>query len=80
MENGGHEALFENDLLKIGISTVVSPSSRSGRGPTNGPADFQIKAMEMKKDFQGEFSLAGLVEMYVILKGLSTSLAFLPFE
>jgi len=80
VENGGHEALFENDLLKIGISTVVSPSSRSGRGPTNGPADFQIKAMEMKKDFQGEFSLAGPAKMYVILKGLSTSLSFLPFE
>jgi len=64
VENGGHEALFENDLLKTGFA----------------PADFQIKAMEMKKDFQGEFSLAGLVEMYVILKGLSTSLSFLPFE
>jgi putative selenate reductase len=43
-------------------------------------SDFQIKAMEMKKDFQGEFSLAGLAEMYVVLKGLSTSLPFLPFE
>jgi len=72
VENGGHEALFENDLLKIVISTVVSS--------TNGPADFQIKEMEKKKDFQEEFSLAGLVEMYVILKGLSTSLSFLPFE
>jgi putative selenate reductase len=57
------EALFENDLLKIELSS-----------------DFQIKAMEMKKDFQGEFSLAGLAEMYVVLKGLSTSLPFLPFE
>jgi putative selenate reductase len=43
-------------------------------------SDFQIKAMEMKKDFQGQFSLAGPAEMYVILKGLSTSLSFLPFE
>ena len=43
-------------------------------------SDFQIKAMEMKKDFQGEFSLAGLAEMYVILSALSTSLSFLPFE
>ncbi|MFB0535170.1 MAG: putative selenate reductase subunit YgfK [Anaerolineae bacterium] len=43
-------------------------------------SDFQIKAMEMKKEFQGGFSLAGPAEMYVILKGLSMSLAFLPFE
>ncbi|MBC8248368.1 MAG: hypothetical protein H8E90_01715, partial [Anaerolineales bacterium] len=64
VENGGHEALFENDLLKIAISLT----------------DFQIRAMEMKKDFQGEFSLAGAAEMYVILQGLSTSLSFLPFE
>jgi hypothetical protein len=64
VENGSDEANFENDLLKIRLSA----------------ADFQIKAMEMKKDFQGEFSLAGPAEMYVILKGLSTSLSFLPFE
>jgi putative selenate reductase len=62
-EDGSDEALFENDLLKIRLSL----------------ADFQIKAMELKKDFQGQFSLAGPVEMYVILKGLSTSLPFLPF-
>jgi len=72
VENGSDELLFENDLLTIRISPLVSP--------TNGSADFQIKAMEMKKDFQGEFSLAGPAEMYVILKGLSTSLSFLPFE
>jgi putative selenate reductase len=64
VENGSDEALFENDLLKMTISA----------------ADFQIKAMEMKKDFQGEFSLVGAAEMYIILKGLSTSLPFLPFE
>jgi putative selenate reductase len=64
VEDGSDEVLFENDLLKIRISS----------------SDFQIEAMEMKKDFQGEFSLAGPAEMYVILKGLSTSLFFLPFE
>jgi hypothetical protein len=63
VENGSDEVNFENDLLRMRIS----------------PADFQIKAMEMKKDFQGEFPLAGPAEMYVILKGLSTSLSFLPF-
>jgi putative selenate reductase len=41
--------------------------------------DFRIKEMELKKDFPGEFSLAGPAEMYVILRGLSTSLSFLPF-
>ncbi|MFQ5813461.1 MAG: putative selenate reductase subunit YgfK [Anaerolineae bacterium] len=64
VENGGHEALLENDLLEMRIAFP----------------DFQIKAMEMKKDFQGEFSLASPAEMLVILKGLSTSLSFLPFE
>jgi putative selenate reductase len=61
--NGNDEVNFENDLLKM----VISPS------------DFQIKAMELKKDFPGEFSLAGPAEMYVILKGLSMYLSFLPF-
>jgi putative selenate reductase len=64
VENSGHVALFENDLLEIAIS----------------PADFQVKAMKIKRDFQGEFSLASAAEMYVILKGLSTSLSFLPYQ
>jgi hypothetical protein len=64
VENDSDEVDFENDLLKI---RICAP-------------DFQTKAMELKKDFQGEFSLAGPAEMYVILKGLSASLPFLPFE
>jgi hypothetical protein len=64
VENDSDEMNFENDLLKM----VISPS------------DFRIKEMELKKDFQGQFSLAGPAEMYVILKGLSASLPFLPFE
>jgi len=64
VENGSDEALFENDLLKIAISAV----------------DFRIRATKMKRDFQGELSLVGAAEMYVILKGLSSSLSFLPFE
>jgi hypothetical protein len=63
VENGSDEMNFENDLLKIRLSS-----------------DFQTKAMELKEDFQGEFSLAGPAEMYVILKGLSASLPFLPLE
>jgi putative selenate reductase len=42
--------------------------------------DFQIKAMELKQEFEGAFSLIGAAETYVILKGLSTTLPFLPFE
>jgi len=41
-------------------------------------SDFRIKSMELKKDFRGEFPLVGPAEMYVILKGVTTSLSFLP--
>ncbi|RLC71570.1 MAG: putative selenate reductase subunit YgfK, partial [Chloroflexi bacterium] len=70
---GGEEArlsmtdgalLFENDKLRIELS----------------PVNLNITTMEMKEEFEGEFSLAGAAEMYVILKGVSTSLSFLPFE
>jgi putative selenate reductase len=64
MENGSDEVNFENDLLKMAIS----------------PTDFQIKTMELKEEFEGAFSLTEAAEMVVILKGLSTSLSFLPFE
>jgi hypothetical protein len=36
--------------------------------------------MELKEEFEGAFSLSEVAEMYVVLKGLSTSLSFLPFE
>ena len=42
-------------------------------------SDFRIKSMKLKKDFPGEFSLVGPAEMHVILKGVTTSLPFLPF-
>ncbi len=42
-------------------------------------SDFRIKSMKLKKDFRGEFSLVGPAEMFVILKGVTTSLPFLPF-
>lgn len=64
MENDSGEVSFENALLRMRISSI----------------DFQIKAMDLKKDFRGEFSLAGAAGMVVILTGLSTSLSFLPFE
>jgi putative selenate reductase len=64
MENDRDEVGFENDLLRMRVS----------------PIGFQIKDMDLKKDFRGEFSLAGAVEMVVILTGLFTFLSFLPFE
>jgi putative selenate reductase len=42
--------------------------------------DYRIKSMELKEEFEGAFSLTEAAEMVVILKGLSTSLSFLPFE
>jgi putative selenate reductase len=40
--------------------------------------DFQILTMELKKEFEGVFSLISLAEMRAILKGMSASLFFLP--
>jgi hypothetical protein len=40
--------------------------------------DFQIKSLELKKEFEGPFPLVGPAEMYVILKGITGSLPFLP--
>jgi putative selenate reductase len=42
-------------------------------------SDLRVKGMELKRDFEGEFSLVGPAEMYVILKGVTSSLPFLPF-
>ena len=40
--------------------------------------DFQIKSLELKKEFEGPFPLVGPAEMCVILKGITGSLPFLP--
>ncbi len=40
--------------------------------------DFQIRDMGLKSAFEGEFPLIDLAEMYVILKGIATSLSCLP--
>ncbi|MCK4449450.1 MAG: hypothetical protein KAX26_02535, partial [Anaerolineae bacterium] len=40
--------------------------------------DFQIKSLELKEEFEGLFSLAEAAEMAVLLKGVTTSLPFLP--
>ncbi len=64
VESGGDRVNFENDLLRMAIS----------------PTDFQIKNMELKEEFGGAFSLSEAAEMHAVLKGLSTTLSFLPFE
>lgn len=56
-------AMFEDRFLRLVLS----------------PPDFRIASMELKEEFAGAFSPAGTVEMYVLLKGLVTSLPFLPF-
>ena len=40
--------------------------------------DFQVRTPELKEEFEGSCSLAEAAEMAVILKGLITSLPFLP--
>ena len=62
VQDGSDKAHFENEWLAIDLSVT----------------DYQIQAMQAKKEFQGEFSLAELAEMYTILQGISTSLFFLP--
>ncbi|HEY67549.1 MAG TPA: FAD-dependent oxidoreductase, partial [Thermoflexia bacterium] len=61
VESGTGEMEFENDLLRISLSS-----------------DFQIAGLELKEAFDGAFSLTGAAEMAVILKGIITSLPFLP--
>jgi putative selenate reductase len=42
-------------------------------------SEFKVKDAELKKKFEGEFSLGGSAEMWTILKGVTASLPFLPF-
>ena len=62
--SGVEEMTFENDSLRVSVS----------------PSGFQIKHMELVQEFEGEFSLTELAEMYVVLKGVTTSLPFLPVD
>jgi len=41
---------------------------------------FQIKSMELKQKFEGVLSLTEAAEMALILKGVTSSLSFLPFD
>jgi len=42
--------------------------------------DFQLRAMELKSEFEGTFSLTVLAEMRTVLEGVLQSLSFLPLE
>ncbi|MGC8786289.1 MAG: putative selenate reductase subunit YgfK [Anaerolineae bacterium] len=61
--DGADEAIFDNDWLTLTFSV---------------PA-FRIKAMALKHEFPGEFWAVSAAEMYVILRGVTDSLPFLPF-
>lgn len=62
MGNNAGNMTYENDLLRVVLSI----------------ADFSISEMELKKKFEGELGLTDVGEMYVILQGVISSLAFLP--
>jgi putative selenate reductase len=40
--------------------------------------DFQLRAMELRREFEGTFYLTALAEMHTVLKGVIHSLSFLP--
>ncbi|MGB9879609.1 MAG: putative selenate reductase subunit YgfK, partial [Anaerolineae bacterium] len=61
--DGADEAIFDNDGLTLTFSV---------------PA-FRIKAMALKHEFPGEFWAVSAAEMYVILRGVTDPLPFLPF-
>lgn len=60
---GMDEAVFEDERLRLTWSA----------------ADLQVRTIELKGAFAGEFSAVQAAEMYVLLKGITHSLSFLPF-
>lgn len=55
---------YENELLRVVLST----------------GDFSVSEMKLKRKFEGELALTDVGEMYVILQGVISSLAFLPVD
>jgi len=53
---------FENDYLQAEIE----------------PADFQVKSAQARQAFEGAQSLRDAADMYVILKGITTTMKYLP--
>jgi putative selenate reductase len=73
--NDGHEstlllcqdnqrAVFENDVLRIEVS----------------PLDLYVERVQLKEEFEGEFSPSDLGEMLVIVRLATADLSFLPFH
>jgi putative selenate reductase len=42
--------------------------------------DFQLRAMKLRREFKGTFSLTTLAEMHTVLEGVVRSLSFLPLS
>jgi putative selenate reductase len=61
MGSSAGNVTYENDLLRMVLSIP----------------DFSVSKMELKQKFDGELALTDAGEMYVILQGLTSSLAFL---
>lgn len=62
LQSGADEMAFENDSLRVSVST----------------SDLQLRRTELVQAFEGEFSLTRLAEIAVVLKGVTTCLSFLP--
>jgi putative selenate reductase len=68
VEYSAGEMAFESESLSMRIS------HGGGRGD---PPYFRVKGMELKKEFEGTFSLTEAAEMAVVLSGVVNSLPFL---
>jgi hypothetical protein len=62
--DGQAELTFENDWVSLTLNSL----------------NLSVKGMQLVRKFAGELSLVAAAEMYVILRGLVTSLPFLPLE
>jgi putative selenate reductase len=70
-ENGRE---FRLSLRATGEATFESERLRASLSP-----DFRVEHTELRESFEGEFSLVCAAEMWVLLRGVTSSLPFLPF-
>ncbi|MFH0795027.1 MAG: putative selenate reductase subunit YgfK, partial [bacterium] len=62
LNSGNDQMIFDNDWLR---GSIALPG-------------FELNRVELKQVFEGEFSLCELVEMLLVLRGVTTSMSFLP--
>lgn len=62
LRDASDEIAFENDRLR---GLLALP-------------DFQVRSLDLKQAFEGDYSLVELAEMYIVLTSVRTSLAYLP--